>query len=84
MNYWEPFGNIRDKKRGRMKRGGDFCFVWNLLVFWARELHLCNQKNIFLFSEPINLLLKDIHVVNNIPIPPFFFSFLPYLPLCSQ
>jgi hypothetical protein len=42
MNYWEPFGNIKREKKGRMERG-DFCFVWNILAQKARELHVCNN-----------------------------------------
>jgi hypothetical protein len=70
MNYWEPFGNIRDEK-GEDEKGRRFLLC--LEPPKARELHLCNQKKHIFVLEPIDLLLKDIHVVNNIPTPPFFF-----------
>ncbi len=83
MNYWEPFGNIREMKRGRMKKGGDFCFVWNLLAQKARELHLCNKKKTYFCFGTNRPLIERHPCCQQHPNPPLFFLFnliFPYVP----
>jgi len=82
MNYWEPFGNIKEReKKGRMKRGGDFCFVWNLLA--QKGNYTCATKKTYFCFGTNRPFIKRHPCWQQHPNPPLFFLFyliFPYVP----
>jgi hypothetical protein len=82
INNYELLGTIwkhKREKEGRMKRA-DFCFFWNLL---AQKNYTCATKKTYFCFGTNRPFIKRHPCCQQHPNPPCF-SFLPYLPICSQ